>query len=172
MVDERGTQACPDRTGMTGEVECRYFGRDFTAGEMALLRALIAASPPTNRHALSREFCRRIGWLEPDGGLKDMMARVTMLAMHSDGLITPPPPKWPRPARRPISPIRGAGSRVGQVRARSRESKRNRGAHPPWIAHARLALALDRFLVDARDPDLQHQGGAARADSVSRTGQA
>ena len=28
---------------MTGRVECRYYGRDFTAGEMALLRALIAA---------------------------------------------------------------------------------------------------------------------------------
>ena len=27
---------------MTGAIECRYYGRDFTAGEMALLRALIA----------------------------------------------------------------------------------------------------------------------------------
>ena len=70
---------------MTGAVECRYYGRDFTAEEMALLRALIAASPPPTRRALSREFCRRIGWLKPDGGLKDMMARVAMLAMHRDG---------------------------------------------------------------------------------------
>ena len=29
-----------------------------------------------------------------------MMARVTMLAMHKDGLIVLPPPKWPRPPRR------------------------------------------------------------------------
>ena len=77
---------------MTGEVECRYYGRRFTAEEMALLRALIAAEPPPTRNALSREFCRRIGWLKPDGGLKDMMARVTMLAMHHDGLIALPPP--------------------------------------------------------------------------------
>ena len=88
---------------MTGAVECRYYGRDFTADEMALLRALIAADPPPNRHALSREFCRRIGWFKPDGGLKDMMARVTMLAMHRDGLIVLPPPKWPRPPRRPMA---------------------------------------------------------------------
>ena len=87
---------------MTADVECRYYGRDFTTGEMALLRALIAASPPSNRHALSREFCRRIGWFKPDGGLKDMMARVTMLAMHKDGLIVLPPPKWPRLPRRPM----------------------------------------------------------------------
>ena len=79
---------------MTGAVECRHHGRDFTPGEMALLRALIAAEPAPTRHALSKEFCRRIGWFKPDGGLKDMMARVTMLAMHKDGLITLPPPKW------------------------------------------------------------------------------
>ena len=59
---------------------------------MALLRALIGASPPPNRYALSKEFCRRIVWLKPDGGLKDMMARVTMLAMHRYGLIVLPPP--------------------------------------------------------------------------------
>ena len=102
MVHERGTQARPDGARMTADVECRYYGRDFTIGEMALLRALIAASPRPNRHALSREFCRRIDWLKPDGGLKDMMARVTMLAMHKDGLIVLPPPKWRRPSRRPM----------------------------------------------------------------------
>ena len=55
-----------------------HMRRDFTTGEMALLRALIAGPPALNRHALSKEFCRRIGWFKPDGGLKDMMARVTM----------------------------------------------------------------------------------------------
>ena len=87
---------------MSGRIECRYHGRDFTAGEMALLRKLIAGPPGLNRHALSKELCRRIGWLKPDGGLKDMMARVTMLAMHRDGLIVLPPPKWKRKRPRPI----------------------------------------------------------------------
>ena len=81
---------------MTGEVECRYYGRAFTAEEMALLRALIAGPERLTRHALSKEFCRRIGWIKPDGGLKDMMARVTMLAMHRDRLITLPPPRTAR----------------------------------------------------------------------------
>ena len=49
---------------------------DFTAGEMTLLRALIAGPPTLNRHPLSMEFCRGIGWFKPDSGLKDMMARV------------------------------------------------------------------------------------------------
>jgi len=83
-------------------IECRYYGRDFTTEEMALLRALIAGPPALNRHALSKEFCRRIGWFKPDGGFKDMMARVTMLAMHDDGRITLPPPKWRQNRPRPI----------------------------------------------------------------------
>ncbi len=94
VVDERGTQARPHGAGMSGAVECRYYGRDFTTQEMGLLRSLIAGPPALNRHALSKEFCRRIGWRKPDGGLKDMMAGVTMLAMHKDGLIALPPPKW------------------------------------------------------------------------------
>ena len=93
MVDERGAQARTHGGGVTGAIECCYYGRDFTAGEMALLRALIAGPPPLNRHMLSKEFCRRIGWFKPDGGLKDMMARVAMLAMHRDGLIALPAPR-------------------------------------------------------------------------------
>ena len=81
---------------MSQPIECRYYGRDFSAEEMALLRTLIAGPPALSRFALSKAFCQRIGWYKPDGGLKDMMARVTMLAMHKDGLIVLPPPKWGR----------------------------------------------------------------------------
>jgi hypothetical protein len=87
---------------MTDPVECRYYGRDFTAAEMALLRELIAGPPALNRHALSREFCRRVGWYKADGGLKDMMARVVMLAMHRDGRIELPPPQGPQSRPKPI----------------------------------------------------------------------
>ena len=61
---------------------------------MALPRALIDGPPDLNRFALSTEFCR-IGWTKLDGGLKDVMAHVTMLAMHKDGRTTPPP-RWGR----------------------------------------------------------------------------
>ena len=88
---------------MTGEIECRYYGRDFTVGEMALLRTLIAGPPTLNRFNLSKAFCRRIAWYKPDGGLKDMMARVTMLAMHKDGLIALPPPQCKQNRAGPIA---------------------------------------------------------------------
>ena len=58
--------------------------------------------PPPNRHALSKELYRRIGWFKPHSGLKAKMTRVTMLAMHEAGLIILPPPKWTRPPRRPM----------------------------------------------------------------------
>ena len=41
---------------MTGAIECRYYGRDFTAEELARLRTLIAGPPALNRHALSKEL--------------------------------------------------------------------------------------------------------------------
>ena len=83
-------------------VECRYYGRDFTVTEMALLRTLIASPENYHRTALSREFCRRVGWYKPDGGLKEMMARCAMLAMHRDGIITLPPRRRAPPKRKPI----------------------------------------------------------------------
>lgn len=78
----------------------RDCGRDFAAEEIALIRALIAADPTRSRAALSRLTCQALAWCKPDGGLKDMSARVAMLRMHADGLITLPPPRNPRPATR------------------------------------------------------------------------
>ena len=46
-------------------IECRYYGRDFTTEEMVLLRTLSTDPPALNRHALSKEFCRYIGWFKP-----------------------------------------------------------------------------------------------------------
>ena len=66
--------------------------------------------PALNRHAPSREFCRRIGWYKADGELKDMMARGTMLAMHRDGRIELPPSKWAR--KRPGPIVNRAGHRA------------------------------------------------------------
>ena len=82
MVDEQGTQARPGGAGMTAEVECRYYGRSFTTEKMALLRALIAVHPRPTRFELSKESCR-IGWIKPDGGLKDMMAKAPGRPHHA-----------------------------------------------------------------------------------------
>jgi len=75
----------------------RYCGRDFTSGDLELIRTLIAASPPLNRAQLSRAVCDRLSWLRPDGRLKEMSCRVALLRMQADGLITLPPPRKVKP---------------------------------------------------------------------------
>ena len=83
----------------------RYCGREFPASELALIRALIAQRQPRlSRSALSRAVCAALQWRKPDGGLKEMSARVALLRMQRDGLLTLPPalPAPPRPA--PLRP--------------------------------------------------------------------
>jgi hypothetical protein len=75
----------------------RYCGRDFHADDMAAIRQLIAENPARTRAELSRLTCRALHWHKPDGGLKDMSARVAMLRMQADGLIVLPPPRRTRP---------------------------------------------------------------------------
>lgn len=70
----------------------RYCGREFTLHELDLIRTLIKNNPQFNRMRLSKEVCRMLQWLKPDGKLKDMSCRVAMLRMHEDGLILLPPP--------------------------------------------------------------------------------
>jgi len=50
----------------------RYCGRDFSAEEIAHLRHLIQCKTDLNRAQLSRLVCEELGWLRPDGRLKDM----------------------------------------------------------------------------------------------------
>ncbi len=75
----------------------RYCARHFSAEDLARIRRLIAEAPGRTRAELSRLTCQMLGWYKPDGGLKDMSARVAMLRMHRDGLIELPPPRRSRP---------------------------------------------------------------------------
>lgn len=75
----------------------RYCGRDFSPGELDLIRRLIAEDPARSRAELSRLTCQALDWRKPDGGLKAMSARVAMLRMQEDGFLRLPPPRNPRP---------------------------------------------------------------------------
>ena len=75
----------------------RYCGRDFSKDELTQIRQLITEDPGRSRAELSRLTCRALRWYKADGGLKEMSARVAMLRMHDDGLITLPPPRCKRP---------------------------------------------------------------------------
>ncbi|MDA8144578.1 MAG: DUF4338 domain-containing protein [Thermaerobacter sp.] len=74
--------------------EVRCCGRTFTESELELIRR-IAADRERHPHrlAISRAVCEQLGWLRPDGRVKDMSARVALLRMHRDGPIVRPPPR-------------------------------------------------------------------------------
>jgi hypothetical protein len=78
----------------------RYSGRDFSAQDLALIRALIADNPTCSRARLSRLTCEALGWYKADGGLKEMSCRVAMLRMQADGVIQLPAPRGERPQSR------------------------------------------------------------------------
>ncbi len=80
----------------------RYCGRNFTLKELEQIRVLIKQNPEFNRMRLSKEVCRMLHWLKPDGKLKDMSCRVAMLRMQEDGLMQLPPPMHAKPPARKI----------------------------------------------------------------------
>jgi hypothetical protein len=71
----------------------RYCGREFSEEEIGWIRDLSSQSPGISRRALSIRFCEHWEWRKPDGGLKEMSCRVTLLKMHREGVISLPPPK-------------------------------------------------------------------------------
>ena len=158
---------------MTSAVECRYHGRDFTSAEMALLRELIAGPPALNRNTLSKEFCRRIGWYKADGGLKDMMARVVMLAMHSDGRIQLPVDWTQRYNTTPVlietfvetprhtgAVYRASGwTRVGATQGRGRYDTRNRHDKPKKDMAAAPAQGLEAHPQPLESAGSRHRHG-------------
>ena len=100
---------------------------------------------------------------KPDGGLKDMMAWVTMLAVRKDGLISLPPPKWRQ------NRLRTDNNRSGHLEpplipaadnawrgAPARPAKSGAGAHPFILSYGTQCVAppsLSRLQDPGRCPD-------------------
>lgn len=79
----------------------RYRGRNFSEEEIDVIRQIIKEAPtPKYRTPISRQVCRQLGWLKPDGGLKEMACRVALLQMEKDGLVCLPPPMTQLPFRK------------------------------------------------------------------------
>ena len=69
----------------------RYCGRLFFETEIDVIRQIIASPQqyPT-RAAIARALCNALAWYKPDGLPKAMSARVALLRMERDGLLTLP----------------------------------------------------------------------------------
>ncbi len=72
--------------------------------EIEEIREIIASHPDWSRWFISREICRRWGWRQANGVLKDMVCRGLLLHLHRSGLIQ-------LPACRKATPYRLAHSK-------------------------------------------------------------
>jgi hypothetical protein len=84
------------------ELDLKYRGRMATTEDVELINALMAADPDDSRRKLSVKFCKEVGWIQPNGNPKDMVARGYMLTLHRSGHITLPLKK-----SNPANPLAG-----------------------------------------------------------------
>lgn len=102
----------------------KYRGREITEADLVSIRDLISRNPTLSRRKLSAELCRTWNWVQPNGALRDMVARGLMLMLHRSGLIELPPARWcygnplierrkPAPALIDRTPIEGS---LGEIR--------------------------------------------------------
>jgi hypothetical protein len=69
----------------------RYRGKVFGPREIDEVREIIEAHPQRSRWFISRELCRRWGWTQPNGVLKDILCRGLLLRLEAQGFIELPP---------------------------------------------------------------------------------
>ena len=75
-------------------VRAKYRGQEITDSDLATIRELIAKHSGASRRTLSIELCRAWHWVQPNGALRDMVARALLLKLHRLGLIALPPVRW------------------------------------------------------------------------------
>jgi len=73
------------------EINIKYRTRTACPEDIQIINNLINKNPAISRRALSVEFCKEVGWSQPNGNLCDMVARGYMLALARAGHITLPP---------------------------------------------------------------------------------
>jgi len=69
----------------------RYRGKVFGSRQIDEIREVIATHRERSRWFISRELCRRWGWAQPNGVLKDIICRGLLLYLETQGLIELPP---------------------------------------------------------------------------------
>jgi hypothetical protein len=69
----------------------KYRGKVFGPREIDEIREVIEAHREQSRWFISRELCRRWGWTQPNGILKDIICRGLLVRLEAQGLIELPP---------------------------------------------------------------------------------
>ena len=118
--------------------------------------------------------CRLLAWHKPDGGLKEMSARVAMLRMQADGLISLPPPRGKRPdptihlttRTNPDTPIKQPAGKLAPLTLHRIQHKPESGLWNEYIqryhylGHKPLPGAQLRYLIHHRNRPLALLGAS------------
>jgi hypothetical protein len=78
----------------------RHRGKNYTLREIDEIREILIAYRERSRRFISQEICRRWGWRQPNGVLKDMICRGLLLQLEAQGYIELPPRK-----KNPLNPL-------------------------------------------------------------------
>jgi hypothetical protein len=94
---------------MAMEIVARRQSLVVTRADVQLINELIAANPQANRTQLSKLVCEAMNWRQPNGALKDQLARSLMNDLERNAQIVLPPPTRkvhnPLANRRPPQPV-------------------------------------------------------------------
>lgn len=84
-----------------------YRGHSVSALDIEFIGRLIAAHPALSRRRLSAKLCEAWNWRQPNGQLRDMVARSLMLELHRAGRIELPARRFcpPNNATRHRAPV-------------------------------------------------------------------
>lgn len=75
------------------EIGIKYRTRVATTEDIEIINDLMKKNPSDSRCALSVKFCKVVGWLQPNGAPKDIVARGYMLALYRAEYISLPAKK-------------------------------------------------------------------------------
>jgi hypothetical protein len=79
------------------DVRFQHRGRKLSDEDIAFIRALIEENRTASRRALSKKLCEAWNWVQPNGGVRDMVCRSLMLELERAGHIALPPVRWINP---------------------------------------------------------------------------
>jgi len=109
MGEDKLASSSAQRAGLT------LRGRTFNAEELRTIRSIIDSSPSAHRFELSKRICKQLGWLQPNGRLKDRSCRDVLARLEAMGLVQLPPRRRPPVRRHPIRPTAQTAPRAALV---------------------------------------------------------
>lgn len=153
-------------------------GRFFTNSDLALIDGFIAKNPTACRSEIAAWTAQALGWISPNGRLKEMSCRVALLKLAALGEIRLPPPRKGNGNLKPFQaeptipvPERDLLLTLGDLPGRqlrlveTREDSRlwNEAVHRfHYLGYKRLPGAQLRYLIEARElKEASRRGGSA-----------